>query len=200
MFLRDGRKLVALVGLVAVLGVGAAACGEDDDGGEVRETGSDASSGSGSGSGSASGVASGSGSEAEECVLVGNSTEEPTAAVQVDLSEFVISPIPAEVPAGIIQFVAINAGEEAHEVVIARFDGEPGDLPVDDEGAADETQLPEDAVIGEIEGFAGGHTCAGAFDLEPGDYVLFCNIVEEEDDGTHEAHYDEGMTVAFTVT
>ena len=36
-------------------------------------------------------------------------------------------------------------------------------------------------------------------DLEAGDYVLLCNIVEEEEDGEVESHFAEGMHTTFTV-
>ncbi|MGH9209936.1 MAG: hypothetical protein ACRD2C_04560 [Acidimicrobiales bacterium] len=184
MVLRDGRRLATAIAVVALTCLTVAACGDDDDD-EADEGESEAS-------------ASGAGAE-EDCVLVGNSEAEPTATVEVNLAEFAIAPVPAEVPAGTVEFVAVNDGEEPHEVVIARYDGEPGDIPVDDSGAADESQLPADAVIGEIEGFASGNTCSGAFDLEAGQYALFCNIVEEEDSGEMEAHFSEGMHTTFTV-
>jgi hypothetical protein len=213
MFLRERRTAVALLGLVAVLGV--AACGEDDDdGGSVREvgpggSGSASGSGSGSGSGSASAPGSGSasapasgsasGTEEAGCVYMGNSEETPTGVVVATLDEYTVAPAPAEVEAGTIEIVAHNEGTEPHEIVVVRYDGDPADMPVADDGSADEEQLPEGAVIGEIEGFAGGLTCAAAFDLEPGTYVLLCNIVEEEG-GQTEAHFHEGMYTTITVT
>jgi hypothetical protein len=36
------------------------------------------------------------------------------------------------------------------------------------------------------------------FDLEPGKYVLLCNVVEEED-GVTESHYKNRMRTAFAV-
>ena len=39
-----------------------------------------------------------------------------------------------------------------------------------------------------------------SFDLAPGKYVLICNIVQTEPDGSKEAHYKVGMRTAFTVT
>jgi hypothetical protein len=39
-----------------------------------------------------------------------------------------------------------------------------------------------------------------SFDLAPGKYVLICNIVQTEPDGSIEAHYKVGMRTAFTVT
>ena len=39
----------------------------------------------------------------------------------------------------------------------------------------------------------------GTKTLDPADYLLFCNTVEEESDGTVEVHYAKGMHRAFTV-
>ena len=126
---------------------------------------------------------------------------DPTAAdntVGVTLDEFTITVGASGAAPGTIAFQAENEGEEPHEIVIAKHDGDPGDLPTDADGAVDEAQLPDGALIGEIEGFPAGETCAGAFDLEAGSYALFCNIVEEED-GATEAHYAEGMHTTFEV-
>src|SRR6266545_4593386 len=169
MFLRERRKLAALVGLVTALSLVASACGSDeDDGASVREGGSDCSGGSGagsasgSGSGSGSGSASGSGSgsaadcgsesssesgSGEKCVYDGNTDTEPTGTVNVSLQEFQLTPTPDRIAAGTIQFVATNDGKEKHEVVIVQFDGAPADLPVDEDGGVDEDQLPDGAVI-----------------------------------------------------
>jgi hypothetical protein len=175
---RSTRRAAAALSLAVLLGL--AACG-DDDGDALA-----------SGDGDAAAADDG-------CVLEGASEADPEAIVDVALTEFALAPVPAEVTAGAVKFQAVNDGAEPHEVVIARYDGEIADLPTDDEGAVDEDQLPNGAVIGEIEGFAGG-TCAGTFELEAGDYVLFCNIVEDEENGETEAHYTEGMVTAFTVT
>ena len=74
---------------------------------------------------------------------------------------------------------------------------DPSALPTTDDGAVDDDALGDD-LIGEIEPFAAGATCTGTFELEPGAYVLLCNIVEE--DGDHEAHVAEGMTTTLTVS
>jgi hypothetical protein len=191
------KKLLIALAIPAILG-GLAGCG-DDDGGEVRDLGGESS---GSGSGSASGSeASGSGSETEEhasgseaaCVPVGD----PASAdetVEVTLDDFSIEPAATSAAAGNIHFATENVGEHTHELVIA--EGE--DLATADDGSVDEAQLPDGALIGEIEGYPAGETCDGVFELEAGTYTLFCNIVEEED-GTIEAHVAEGMITTFTV-
>jgi hypothetical protein len=199
MSLLKKHQLVGACAAVLVLGLGAAACGDDnDDGVTVRESGPGASGGSASASGTASGSGSGAASGTYDCVLEGNSDTTPTGVMDVTLSEFKVEAEPTSVAAGTIEFVATNNGEEPHEIVIAKFEGDPSTLPVGEDGSVDETKLPDDAVIGEIEGFAGGgKICAAAFDLTPGKYALFCNIVEAEE---HEAHYGMGMFTTFTVT
>lgn len=201
------RTAAALAAVVA-LGLGVAACSDDDDGADVRSSGdgsgsgSASGSGSGSGSGSASAPASGSGSAsgsaaATECTAVDGTdgVAEADTVVAATLDEFSIALDPESVVSGAIGFSAANEGEEPHEIVIAV--GSPDDITVVD-GAPDEAALGDD-LIGEIEAFAAGQTCEGTFELAAGDYVLFCALVEEEEDGTVESHYEEGMVTTFTV-
>jgi hypothetical protein len=63
----------------------------------------------------------------------------------------------------------------------------------------DEAKLPEGALVGEIEAFPAKQTCQGTFKLAAGRYVLFCNLLETEADGTKENHYANGMHTAFEV-
>jgi hypothetical protein len=51
-------------------------------------------------------------------------------------------------------------------------------------------------VIDEIEDIPVGETQSVTVDLEAGNYVLICNIFDETE---NEAHYAEGMRIAFTV-
>jgi uncharacterized cupredoxin-like copper-binding protein len=107
--------------------------------------------------------------------------------VDVTLSEFAIELSTSEVPAGAVTFRATNEGTIAHEMVIVRSDEPVDALPLDgatvDEAAVD--------VIGELEEFPAGETEEGTFDLEPGRYILFCNIA---------GHYEGGMRTEFTVS
>jgi hypothetical protein len=119
------------------------------------------------------------------------------AEVSVTLAEWSVAPSPASAPAGPITFRARNEGKEDHELVVVKGD-RPDGLPVKD-GQVDEDGLPPGAFVGEIEPFPSGETCPGTFPLAAGPYVLFCNIVEEEPDGTRESHYQQGMRSAFTV-
>lgn len=49
---------------------------------------------------------------------------------------------------------------------------------------------------GEIEDIAVGDTQSVTLDLVAGNYVLICNIYDADE---QEAHYQEGMRVAFTI-
>ena len=123
-----------------------------------------------------------------------------TTSVSVGLQEFAIVPSVASVPAGTLKFVAKNSGpDDIHEMVVLRTDLDPAALPVDKVGTADEVW---DGItsIGETGDVAVGETKEASFDLAPGKYVLICNIVQTEPDGSIEAHYKVGMRTAFTVT
>src|SRR3990172_4118374 len=50
------------------------------------------------------------------------------------------------------------------------------------------------------ETFAPGGTETASFDLEPGNYVLICNVLHEEESGEVHRHYQLGMRTAFEVT
>ncbi len=121
------------------------------------------------------------------------------ASVAVTLQEFAVSADPASVPAGSVTFDVTNTGpDDVHEFVIIQTDLGATELPVDDDGA-----VLEDGegmtVIDEIEDLAVDDTQALTVDLAAGTYVLICNILQEEPDGTLEAHYAEGMRTGFTV-
>ena len=165
-----------VVAVLAVLALGTAACGDDDGGG----------------SGSASASASASGVSACEPVGEGGGTQ-----VAVTLDEWSVGAAPLSVPAGDVTFVAENAGEEPHELVVVEA-ASADELTVVD-GKVDEEALPEGALVGEIEAFPAGETCDGTFELAAGEYVLFCNIAEEQEGGALESHFEEGMVTSFTV-
>lgn len=204
------RRFLApiLIGLLAL-----AACG-DDDGADVRSLGGDecasgsasapasgasasGASASGCASGSASGsasAASGSEAAAGECDVVGGVDAAEDGEGHVTLDEWSVALEERELTAGNVKLEATNAGEHAHELVIVR--GATADLPVVD-GVIDEEGLPEGDFIGEIEPFNG--ECEGTFELTAGTYTLFCAIVEEEEDGTLENHYELGMVTEVEV-
>jgi uncharacterized cupredoxin-like copper-binding protein len=118
-------------------------------------------------------------------------------AVAVTLKEWAVANDPPSVAAGSITFTAMNEGpDDPHEFVVIRTDLPLTDLPTDATGAVDEAGQGIE-VKGEIEDIAVGASGELTLDLEPGAYVLICNIY---DDAEKEAHYAEGMRSAMTVT
>ncbi|MGA7227549.1 MAG: hypothetical protein WBZ45_05000 [Acidimicrobiia bacterium] len=118
--------------------------------------------------------------------------------IDVSLYEWSVDPTPASVSSGDVTFNATNDGGEAHEMVIVK-DVAPGDLPVDADGHVIEDDIPDGALIGEIAEFDAGNTESATFNLEPGTYTIFCNIIEE-DEGVTEAHFQKGMVNTIEVT
>jgi hypothetical protein len=118
------------------------------------------------------------------------------ARVDVTLSEWIVEPDPTSEDGGEVEFVGDNKGGETHELVVVRAESADA-LPTDDDGAVDEAQLPEDALIGEIEDIETDSSKSVKLDLDPGSYVLFCNVTEELDNGEIESHFAEGMHADF---
>ncbi len=133
---------------------------------------------------------------------------EAISSVGASLREFSLSSTPDNVPAGLVRFTAANGGpDDPHELVIFKTD-----LPIDEleqiaiANPDERGFLPEEGVagvefIGEIEEFDPGEVRGGVFELDAGNYVLICNIVEQEEvdeEGNPESHFLEGMSATFT--
>lgn len=115
-------------------------------------------------------------------------TEEMSDPVTVNavLTEWSVEIDRDSAPAGQVHFSAENKGAIPHELVVVKSDLASDALPVVD------GKVNEDTIdfIGRIKEFPTGETAAATFDLEPGKYILFCNIP---------AHYSQGMYTSFTV-
>ena len=117
--------------------------------------------------------------------------------VKVTLKESSIVPAPSTVSAGEVHFVVNNTGKEVHELIVVKSDADPAKLPI--YGASDKP--PEDHLVGdvnedkvtsmgEVDDIAPGATKDMTIVLQPGKYILMCNI---------RTHYTLGMHIAFTV-
>ncbi|MGH2656547.1 MAG: hypothetical protein ACRDIZ_07610 [Actinomycetota bacterium] len=116
--------------------------------------------------------------------------------VAVTLQEFAVIPAQDSVSAGEVTFEVENIGpEDVHEFVVIRTDLAPDALPTDGNGVVEEEGAGME-VIDEIEDIPVGETQSLTVDLDAGNYVLICNIWDEEEE---EAHYAMGMRTAFTV-
>jgi iron uptake system EfeUOB component EfeO/EfeM len=118
--------------------------------------------------------------------------------VKVVVSEFVVEPEQDSADAGEITFVVDNQGADIHEFLVVDADS-ADEFPVDADGAFDEEAFGAENVLDEVEDIESGTEKELTLDLEPGTYVLLCNVVEEEETGEVESHFAEGMHTTFTV-
>jgi plastocyanin len=95
------------------------------------------------------------------------------------------------VDAGVVTFATTNESEEPHELAFLPGGGE---VPFTEDGVPDEEAL-EAAGAFELEAYGPGQDCNATFELDVGDYTMFC-IVEAPDG---ETHYEKGMAGTLTV-
>ncbi len=122
-----------------------------------------------------------------------------SADVEVSLKEFTVTPDPREHKAGSIELDADNTGSIEHEFVVVKAK-DAAALPLAADGSVDEDKIPEADKFGEIEDIAVGKTKSHTFKLPAGDYVMFCNVVNEKTDAPPVVHFKEGMHETFTAT
>jgi len=108
------------------------------------------------------------------------------ATVNVGLKEFAIEPDAKTAKPGSVTFKATNKGTTPHELIVVKSDLAPDKLPVKD-AKADLTGMTTVTTIPEM---AAGKADSKVAELSAGKYLLICNVP---------AHYQAGMTLAFTV-
>ena len=108
------------------------------------------------------------------------------ATINVGLKEFAIEPDAKTAKPGSVTFKATNKGTTPHELIVVKTDIAPDKLPIK-EAKADLTGLTAAVTTPE---FASGKAESKTADLTAGKYLLICNVP---------AHYQAGMTLAFTV-
>lgn len=120
-----------------------------------------------------------------------------TGAVNVTLQEWAVLPDPESAAAGDVTFAITNDGpDDAHEFVVIRTDLAPDALPTNENGSVDEEGDGIEVIDEVEEKIEPGATADLSVTLAPGNYVLICNVYDEEE---QEAHYQMGMHTAFTV-
>ncbi len=110
--------------------------------------------------------------------------------VDVRMKDFALHVSRKSAPAGRVVFRVHNAGPSTHEINIDRTDDPPRHLPLKGDGLTVEEDAPTLHRIDSIEQLNLGDTDDLEVSLEPGHYVLWCNL---------EGHYLGGMHVAFDV-
>jgi hypothetical protein len=122
-----------------------------------------------------------------------------TGQVDVEMGEWFVVPDAASIAEGAIRFAVTNKGPaEIHELAILESDLDLDDLPVLENGSLDEAGKGV-RLVGEIEDVAVGESDASAFELTSGRYLLICNLVTVDPDGTPRSHLLEGMVSLLEV-
>lgn len=121
--------------------------------------------------------------------------------LEIELREWNVTLSSETVQAGELDVTVRNKGKETHELVFVKLNTDlaTGRLPVDKDGAIDEERMTFGTLVDEIEGIEAGKKAKSTVKLKPGRYAVICNVIEEEDDGSIEAHYSMGMHAVLNV-
>jgi uncharacterized cupredoxin-like copper-binding protein len=112
-------------------------------------------------------------------------------SLEISMGDYFFVPSDVTATAGSVTISAPNNGKIEHELVLAKTNTDPANLPTTADGEVDEAKLEaEGADAGEIADVAAGDTKKGTFKLTPGQYVMFCNLP---------GHYTQGMYGTLTV-
>jgi hypothetical protein len=130
-----------------------------------------------------------------------DSGEEPAAlgpgtVVKVKLEDYSIVPDVDPVQAGrVILEVRSSGPQKRHELLIVRSDARPDELPVKDDGSVETRGLE---FVAKVDAMDIGGAVSVDLSLEPGRYVMFCNLVDRAEDGSPAAHYALRMHSVLT--
>jgi len=120
----------------------------------------------------------------------GGSNADGTRVVVVE-HDFKITASTVTVRAGIVTLAVENRGPSTHEMNIDESSAGAGALPLRQNGLQVNEESSSLRNVGSLSGVRVGTTQDLTLRLEPGHYVLFCNL---------EGHYLGGMHVALDVT
>ena len=120
-----------------------------------------------------------------------------TGPISATLKEWEMKLSSTTLSAGKITFNITNNGDKEHEFVVRKTDLKADALPTNADGevSEDATELTEVGDPSELAEIKPGSTDGTlTLTLQPGHYVIFCNLHVEE-----LLHYQKGMHVDFTV-
>ncbi len=117
--------------------------------------------------------------------------------VSATLKEWQISLSSTTVKAGAVTFKITNDGDKEHEFVVRKTDLKSDALPLNADGEVSEdapelTEVGDPSEAAEIK--SGSSDTTLAVTLQPGHYVIFCNLHVED-----LLHYQKGMHIDLTV-
>jgi uncharacterized cupredoxin-like copper-binding protein len=110
--------------------------------------------------------------------------------VRVDERDFNITAAQTTLPAGNVLFVDTNHGPVAHELVMWQTSAPAADLPLGKDGRVNEDSAALNKVLDSGSSLQPTETRILSVSLDPGHYVLVCNLP---------GHYRAGMHVDITV-
>ncbi len=120
----------------------------------------------------------------------------PPTVVQVNLQDYTIVPDVDPVRTGRVVMEMRNSGpQKSHDMLMVRSDAKADGLPVREDGSVELDDLDVVAKVGTLEI---GKSASVDLVLEPGRYILFCNLVDDAEDGSPQAHYKLRMHSVLT--
>jgi uncharacterized cupredoxin-like copper-binding protein len=131
------------------------------------------------------------------CMVGACSSGPSTGPVAATVKEWQISLSSTTLAAGAITFNITNGGDKEHEFVVRKTDLTSDKLPLNADGEVSEdatelTEVGDPSEVAEIPSGSSDRTLTVT--LQPGHYVIFCNLHVED-----LLHYQKGMHVDFTV-
>ena len=131
------------------------------------------------------------------CSSSGGSGGSGDQTVQATEKEWQISLANATFHSGKLTIKVHNDGDKEHEFVIRKTDLTSDKLPLNSDGevSEDDAQLSEAGDPSEIGSVKPGEDQSITLNLQPGHYVIFCNIHDQD-----LLHYQKGMHTDFTVS
>ena len=118
--------------------------------------------------------------------------------VAATVKEWQITLSATDLKAGALTFNVTNNGDKEHEFVIRKTDLKADSLPLNADNEVSE-EAPELTAVGDPSEAAeikpGSTDRSLTVTLQPGHYVIFCNLHVED-----LVHYQKGMHIDFTVT
>jgi uncharacterized cupredoxin-like copper-binding protein len=104
----------------------------------------------------------------------------------VEMTDYKVTVSVPSVKAGSTRIGVRNLASQVHSFEVIKTDLPHDKLPIDGASA----KAREDGKVGGIETIAPGRSASVTLDLQPGKYVLICNVA---------GHYQLGMHASFTV-
>ncbi len=118
-----------------------------------------------------------------------SSSAKANTTIHATVKDFALSLEQTSATSGTIKFDVMNQGPSEHEFVILKTDLPEDKLPVKNNQVEDDAQGVKS--IAEVEDIGAGKSKSVTKKLEPGKYVLICNIP---------GHYSAGVHASFSVS